>query len=34
MIYLFTDADWSVEGQRKTRPISVDPQTRVSLRNE
>lgn len=29
MIYLYTDADWSVEGQRKTRPFSTDPNTRV-----
>ncbi|MEI6535971.1 MAG: hypothetical protein WCN98_11560, partial [Verrucomicrobiaceae bacterium] len=31
MIYLFTDADWSIEGQRKTRPFSTDPKTRVVL---
>jgi hypothetical protein len=29
ILYLFTDADWSVEGQRKTRPFSVDSKTRV-----
>lgn len=28
-IYLYSDADWSAEGQRATRPFSVDPATRV-----
>ncbi|MDP1588534.1 MAG: transglutaminase-like domain-containing protein [Prosthecobacter sp.] len=33
ILYLFTDPDWSVEGQRKTRPFSVDRKTRVSLQS-
>ena len=31
MLFLYTDADWSVVGQRATRPFSIGPNTRVTF---